>query len=353
MRLNNLTVDQFNAEMYDAATRFVTWDLDNIRSLGVNYIGKQTYKFYTLSDGTYQVAYSRCPSSTGYNVIPLNVPAVGTVVSTLFTALQPGSALAPGDPGECKDGDQTITVTNYNSSDIGRAAWRYGYVALLKNGQRIYSEMNRKTKAQVNFTIPENCEKLWFVVVGAPNTYEVLPWDEKEINDDQWPYTVKFSNTDIYGNITFDGTETHQNVSLMYNVTFPVSAYEYSGTVVKIEGEDLIKLAKSFVLQPSEISNLVGKSITFYALEPDGTLNSHYTANGYGHWFDKNGRVCAWGTDAKVFSEYNASNFEFSLGQYPGHCASGDHYTIKQALVYEYESGKTIQAIFTFNITIE
>lgn len=200
MRINNLTVDQFNAEMYDAASRFVTWDIDNIRSYGKNYIGKQTYKAYPLSDNTYQVAYNCCPSSTGYNVIPLYVPASGTVVSTLFTGLQTGSALALNDPGKCQNGDQTITVTKYNDSDPDRAGWRYGYVALLGDGRRIYGDMNSKANAKVDFTIPENCDKLWFVVLGAPATYKAHPWDELEINDDQWPYTVKFINTDIYGN---------------------------------------------------------------------------------------------------------------------------------------------------------
>jgi hypothetical protein len=200
MRINNLTVDQFNAEMYDAASRFVTWDIDNIRSYGKNYIGKQTYKAYPLSDSTYQVAYNCCPSSTGYNVIPLYVPASGTVVSTLFTGLQTGSALALNDPGKCQNGDQTITVTKYNDSDPDRAGWRYGYVALLGDGRRIYGDMNSKANAKVDFTIPENCDKLWFVVLGAPATYKAHPWDDLEINDDQWPYTVKFINTDIYGN---------------------------------------------------------------------------------------------------------------------------------------------------------
>ena len=355
MRMNNLTVDQFNAEMYDAATRFVTWDIDAIRSAGTNYIGKQTYKFYTREDGTYQVAYSHCPSSTGYNAIPLNVPAAGIVIATAFTGLLPGSALAPDDPGICTNNGNSIVVTKYNNGSVTRAGWRYGYVALLKDGHRIYSNMNREMNATVEFTVPENCDRLWFVVVGAPNTYEPHAWDENEANDDQWPYTVKFTNTDLLGNISFTGDEIPEDITMTYNIKFPPSSTTYPGTTVSlISSNDLSNLARAFVLQPDEISSLLGSKIKFYAVESNGTLDSTTTANGYGHWFDSNGNVCEWAdTSSRVYSEYDPSGYTFTIGQYPGKCTSGNNYIIKQALVYEYETGKTVQATFVFNITIQ
>ena len=110
MRITGLTVDQFNAEMYDAATRFVTWDIDEIRTNGSQYIGKQTYKFYILADGTYQV--HMLSGTTGYNAVPLNVSEAGTTVSTVFTALQPGSSLAPDDPGQSNENGTSVTVTH-------------------------------------------------------------------------------------------------------------------------------------------------------------------------------------------------------------------------------------------------
>lgn len=97
----------------------------------------------------------------------------------------------------------------------------------------------------------------------------------------------------------------------------------------------------------------MGSSIKFYAVESNGTLNATTTANGYGHWFDAQGNVISWGTNARVFSEYDASAHVFSIGQYPGHSAVGDKYTIRQALVYEYETGKKAQVTFIFNVKIE
>lgn len=179
MRITGINVAQLNEELYHAATRFVTWDLDAIRDAGADYIGAHSFNYTTLEDGSHQVAYDHCPSTTGYNVIRLNIPAAGTTVSAAFTGL--------------------VNESGFNQvEDAGRAGWRYGYVALLNNGTRIYSEMNSGATGTATFTVPENCSKLWFVVTGAPNTYAPHPWDDDDTNDDQWPYKVKFSNTDLF-----------------------------------------------------------------------------------------------------------------------------------------------------------
>lgn len=355
MRLNGLNAAQLNEELYQAAARFASWDIDAIRANGSGYVGRHTYKFCTLSDGRYQVAYSRCPGSTGYNVIPLNVPNPGTVVTTAFAGLQPGSTLAADDPGECKVGDNIRTVRSYNSraGALTRAGWRYGYVALLGNGDRIYGDMHHAFGASVSFAIPENCERLWFVVLGAPASYLPHPWDEDESNDDQWPYTLKFTNTDILGNIAFAGDEEHESVAFTFDVAFPASATTYPGASVTLGGNDLYKLARAFVLQPSAIGAAMDKKIKFYAVESTGALNATTTANGYGHWFNAAGNVCSWGADGMVYSEFAETDFTFTIGQYPGHCAAGDKYAIRQALVYEYEAGKKVQATFVFNVTIQ
>ena len=55
----------------------------------------------------------------------------------------------------------------------------------------------------------------------------------------------------------------------------------------------------------------------------------------------------------KIYSELDKDNFIFKVGQYPGHCRTGEKYTIRQCLVYGYETGQKVQATFVFNITIE
>lgn len=332
MRITGISVSELNDEIYDAATKLVTWDLDAIRENGKDYIGKQTFKYTTLDDNSYQVSYDRCPGTTGYNVIPLNVPDAGTVVTTQFTGM-PNAA-------------------GFNTVDVSRSGWRYGYVALLEDGTRVYGDMNQGAAKNVSFTVPAGTSHLWFVVTGAPNTYKAHAWDEDEDNDDQWPYKVKFINTNILGNIVFDGTEIPEDVTLTYNVEFPFSTTTYPGKNLTVPVADLVKLGKAFVLQPGEIASKLGGAVKFYAVESNGSLNATRTANGDGHWFDANGNVIAWGANAMVFSEFTISNWTFSLGQYPGHCTVGTTYTVKQALVYEHAPGQKVQATFVFNIKI-
>ncbi|SMD45089.1 hypothetical protein SAMN00777080_3731 [Aquiflexum balticum DSM 16537] len=178
MRLTGISVTQFNDEIFEAASKMVTWDISGLRQYGNAYIGKQQFNFQTLDDGSYQVTYDFAPGTSGYNVIPLEVPTGGVTVSGVFTGL--------------------INAPGYNLTlDQGNAGWRYGYVALLENGQRVYGDMNQGTTGVANFEVPQNCSKLWFVVSGAPNRYLPHAWDEDESNDEQWPYKVKFTNTKI------------------------------------------------------------------------------------------------------------------------------------------------------------
>ena len=362
MRINGLSVAEMNNELYDAVSHLVTWDIDAIREVGSNYIGQYEYKFYEAEDGSYQVAYSKCPGTTGYNVIPLNVPEAGTVVTTKFALLQPGSALAANDPGTYDENGTSMTTTNYNPGTLTRAGFRYGYVALLESGERVYGEMNRKLSAEIEFTVPEGCEHLWLVVLGAPSTYESHGWDEKESNDDQWPYSVSFTNTDLLGNVVIDPNADPEDLTLTYDVSFAADAEGYTGDYVNLNTNgDINKVVQALAMQPSEIAGALlaeGSSpqegkIAFAAVESDGSLSYNTTANGHGFWFDSNGDVIGWGNDndSKLFSEFAVGTFEFHIGQFPGKSSSGDTYTIKEALVYQ-KDGTQYQVTFVFNVTI-
>ncbi len=140
-----------------------------------------------------------------------------------------------------------------------------------------------------------------------------------------------------------------QNSTWNYDVAFPFDAANYSGASVSIDQNEL---ATAFGLEASEIPDLLGNTIKFYAVESNGELNATTTANGYGHWFDANGNVINWGADARLFCEYDEANFTFNIGQFPGQTAAGNEYTIKQAMAYE-AGFEMIRVTFVFNITIE
>ena len=212
MKIQDMTVNELYREYMDAAMHFVTWDFKNEdwKRRGSYYdIGNFIYNYLPVDVNKFQVSYSSCPQSTGYNVIPLEVPAAETTVTTRFTALPPGCALAEGEVPTYWNGDRftAADVKAYNTfAEADARGFRLGYVALLKDGTRVYQTEDQvyctgtdTTSVDVAFKVPANTERLWLVVSPAPSRYIMHGWDEIYTNDDQWPYQVEFTNTTIPG----------------------------------------------------------------------------------------------------------------------------------------------------------
>lgn len=356
--------EKMKTELYEYAARMATFDIDVIRDYSSSYIGKYFTTLYPQNDGYYQVAYSDCPGSTGFNVIELNVPNNERIVSAEFKGLLPGAKLADIDPGNYLESDAVKgTVSVYNDINPNNAGWMYSFVALTSDGQRIYGNVNNENCAKTDFNIPEGTEKLYFVVMGAPHSYTPHPWDEKEINDEQFPYMVKFLNTDLKGNVSISPDSKPVNLKLEYDLSLNKSSTDYSGITLKLDlNNGLEEIAQALVLQPNRISELLlapkqfpqeGK-IAFAAINSDDSLDFETTANGYGFWYDSNGNTIGWSesNDSKIFVEFNISNFEFTIGQYPGKLNSGDNITVKTALVYLKDDVEYV-ITFIFNVLVE
>ena len=381
MDLKGLSVSDLYRLHYEFALRAVTWDLDAcVNYRNDSYIGNFNYFYVPLTDGSYQVAYASAPQATGFNVIPLQVPAAGTTITTDLTALAPGCVLASGDHAQYLNGETTYAsagVTKYNSvSNASSRGFRAGYVALLNNGTRQYFDDNtihctgtgEKTES-ISMTVPNNVKQLWLVVAPAPSSYYQHKWDESITNDDQWPYKVKFTNTDIgpraTANVepTLDGRDI-QDVTLTYDVSLK-PASDYSGATVTVNGLALATLCTALQISPSDISSKwvaysangpSNNQIMFYAVNPATMtrIENGSTANGDGgHWFDATGGVTNWGNNSYTYSEFTKSDNHFFVGQYPDLNHSGDTRTICQALRYKDSNGNEATAYFVFNITFD
>jgi hypothetical protein len=217
-------------------------------------------------------------------------------------------------------------------------------------------------------TVPEGVSGLWLIVTPALSSYITHRWDEKIDNDDMWPYRFSLEGTDIgtsatvYASATLDGRDV-SDITFTYDVTFPRDAQGYSGATIAIGGRAAAALGTALQLQPTAIASkmqawnasgvALGK-ISFYAANADGTLiQSGSTANGYGHWFTASGGVTSYGnSDSRLFSEFYPSLLAFSIGQYPGRCAEGSKYTIRQTLRYRQKGNVYANASFVFHITV-
>jgi len=180
-RMNSLTQEQFNDEMFDASRRFITWDMKRIEEVAKPYANQHKSILSDIGDGWYRIAPSNCPQNYGYNGIRLKVPAAGTKVVLNFK----GIAGAEG----------------YSAVKTDKAGWRYGFLASLKDGNRIYGNVFKDANGTATFKVQKNTEYLWLVVSGAPTEHWpiVMRWEAKadDSPEDQWPYQIKLSGTTL------------------------------------------------------------------------------------------------------------------------------------------------------------
>ncbi|MBR6276415.1 MAG: DUF4859 domain-containing protein [Prevotella sp.] len=362
---------------YEYAARCATWDIDACRSYGKPYIGDFDYQCVLTGDKQYQVALSSTPQSSGFNVIPLQVPTAGSEIITHFTAMRTGAKLADGDPAEMMGGEtawtKTSRTTYINNTNRANRGFRVGYVALMKNGTRqyfnadsVYCKGTSEVTEDVAMTVPEDVDRLWLIVVPAPKKYVQHKWTEKADNAEQWPYRFQLEGTDIasrasvYVASVIDGREV-SDITLTYDVNLP-QLNSYDAVAVNVSGQAQALLGTAFQLQIADIAGkmvsyssagpAVGK-IMFYPLDPK-TLDiekSGSTANGYGHWFNSSGEVCNW-NNGYLYSEFSPSSLAFNIGQYPNRVKQGSDYVIGQALRYKQATGKEAIARFIFRIHI-
>jgi hypothetical protein len=159
--------------MYDAYSRFMTWDMARIKEVAIPYINEHYTALNKLDEGLYRIAVDKCPQNYGYNGIKLNVPAAGETITIDFK----GIAGAEG----------------YEAINTDKAGWCYGFVAYKRNGERVYSPMFSNPMGKSNFEAPADTEYRWLVVMGAPTEHWANPGGQNK--DAQWPYEFKLTGT--------------------------------------------------------------------------------------------------------------------------------------------------------------
>ena len=183
IRMNKLTQEQFNDELMEGYMRMATWDIDGVRERAAHRIGqhKNRLKLFNVTTKTYRPDSVYCIQNYGYHITNMRRPAAGTVVSASFKGL--------------------TDAQGYHYVYPARAGWRYAFVAMQSNGTRLYGEVKADKEGTAQLTVPENCTRLFFVVMGAPTQHWPHPWTSGKSssswsqNNEQWPYEVVFGNT--------------------------------------------------------------------------------------------------------------------------------------------------------------
>lgn len=326
-RLTGIDQEAFNDEIYEYAARLTTWDLPDLYPYSDAFITAGPQSELVPRDEEYWMSeVSESIENYGFNAIRLNAPQEETLIAVELQGLV-------NEPG-------------FRAINPALGGWRFGFVALLEDGTRVYSDAGTSKVAQgsasaetVSFLCPDDCEKLWLVVSGAPQAHWKHEWDDDPSNDEQWPYKVKFSNVELF---------RIQDLSLVYDVVMEPRA-DYEATLVPLDKD---KITDAFGLSTQDIAANLGSAITYAAIEPDGVFNPNATANYPGHWFDANGQTVNWGEEAFVYSELDINALAMNIGQYPDRAMHGDSLQIRQALTYQKSGTESATIDITFNIKI-
>ena len=339
-RLNGLSQEELNDELYEGFAHMATWDIDGVRDRARHRIGQHQSSFHQTSanDGTWAVDASCCPENYGYNIVNLNTVAGGTLVKASFK----GIAGASG----------------YRSINTEKAGWRYGFVAYTVDGETVYGEMQRDKEGTATLRVPANCKNLFFVVMGAPTSYWRHPWDDDESNDEQWPYEVKFENTDLYGVFgEYPDDYARRDTTVYIDAELEYSSSSYTSVRVQY---DMAAVSQALGLSTAQLK-AVGRTATanprFVGVSANGSVTTGTTTSTssntcYGHWFTEAGNVCNYDSSARIFAEFYPEKYGCYVGQYPGRLVKGKTYTIQQAIQY-LKDGKRYTAKMVVNLKVK
>ena len=285
----SLTLDEFNAQLYDYAARVATWDFKQIRDEGARHAGAVSWKGSDAGNGYWKVDPAKAPEATGFNLIRLSV-APGQELTMDFAG-QPNAA-------------------GYNKSgDAKQAGWTIGFVSLGNDRTtRTYSDPEIASAATGNYatarwTVPADAGYVWAVVACTPTTYITHLWDENNANDRQWPYQVKFTADGEVMDLGAPSSGSLEGAGI--GSTY---SWQMSGTTISVDVDIDTDDAASrggfqvgyFELPVDKVNAFIGADVrkldenSFYGVNADESKIPEFTSYKPGMWVDINEKPCAW-----------------------------------------------------------
>jgi len=369
--------DALYADLYDYAAHMVYYDFkySNFSSevtVPDEMKGAYTTSLYKIGDLQYQVGYSTCPGTTGFNVIKLKVPEEGTTVTTTVAAIAPGSALAKHDSGEQVNGDGEVVskTTVYNTQDNTTSNYRYGYVSIV-GGMPVYSEMSSGANGSASLVVSAGTEELYFVIVATPDTYNRHYWNDDEGDDEQWPYSITLSGTDVDSyneviEVVIDPDSKPTDVSVTINVKGTESS-TYEADHINLAYLDDAAICYAFCLTPEEIAAIFtavnsseapsddwaeGK-IYVRLKQDDGTYCYADNCGGElgGFWCGATGNPDGWGENGRSYTKFHTI-YDCEVGFMPEMLTAGETYPEIVEMVYT-TGGQQYIATLNFNFIVE
>ncbi len=336
MRLTGASQSDFNEMMFDYACRLQTYDITHCANNGGTSNIDAFSKYPGIldnGDGYYRINKATAPENFGFNAIRIKAPGSATTMTAELVGMA-------GESGYRSPSDTTGTLWSLEA-----AGWKFGFVGYnSRTNTRYYGDhysvTGKSGTGTATFNCPADCDYVWLVVMGAPQSYWHHAWNNTSTDDEQWPYKFKLTNAELYNSVqqeTWNSSSKTYTISLSFERSTGESDY-----VAATLAPDLGEIASGLGLYSSSqfASNL--SSMTVVGLNADGTTTSGTTANGtYGYWFDGSGKVCSYGDNSYVYVETDDFS-SITFGQFPDHCVSGKTYHAGYQITY---GGNTVKII--------
>ena len=364
MRIFGLDAKGYGDFMYETFAHLTSMDIEGIHANSQAKIGNEPQRLIEPSeairtslldgDNSYWIVDPNyCPQNYGYNANPLKIPAAGTTVTAHFRGL-----------AGCQ---------GYNKVRTSYAGWRYGLVAYTKDGKRYYSDMGKAKEGDVSLTVPEGCQNLWLVVMGAPTQYWSHSWTSGVAssafpdNNEQWPYAVRFEGSDplgvsrTYGPFPDDYARRDTTVTIEANLA--ASSSSWSSTRVQLD-TDAISEALGVSTAQLQAAVCGKKSSSAYpyvriaAVNAAGKETNSKTISDtdviFGNWFTTTGNVESDLTsNAAIFTKIYHDKYGCYVGQNPGKLIKGRTYTVRHAVIYTDKDGKEYKATMEIHLNMK
>lgn len=200
MRNQGWTLAQLNDAFGDWAMHNANWDYRNPDGSDQGLVYRHEYGGYQQQEGDrflrsavldpidlsrrrFAIPSAAAPQRLGYNIVKLYADAGAKNVSVTFRGVMQYATATTTLPGLA---DEPATIPPPASG------WRWGLVAVGADGRSRYSTMQRGAKAQTMLAIQPGDTGLYMVVLGAPDIFQHIRWDQPYYSIYRYPWMAEF-----------------------------------------------------------------------------------------------------------------------------------------------------------------
>jgi len=190
------SMSELNDQLGLWAMHSVTWDYKNGEALRKIYGGygdrsglrRNRVSILTpvnLEMGRYMIPDYRAPQRGGYNLVRIIPEGSGKMrsVHVRFKGLVQEEPGVEEFKGEFENEPKSVPAPN---SD-----WRWGLVAVGKDGKPRYSALQRGAKADLSFPLREDEDEVWLTVTATPTEMQQISWDQMYYTIYRYPWAIE------------------------------------------------------------------------------------------------------------------------------------------------------------------